>query len=63
MMTQTVTNDRASVAKPVSRQRSRMPATVSARHWRGTLDCSRAYIGRLDAEGVIQQQGDGFPLD
>jgi phage terminase Nu1 subunit (DNA packaging protein) len=27
------------------------------------LDCSRAYIGKLEAEGVIQQHGDGFPLD
>src|SRR6478736_4080630 len=27
------------------------------------LDCSRAYIGKLEAEGVIQRQGDGFPLD
>ena len=27
------------------------------------LDCSRTYIGKLGAEGVIQRQGDGFPLD
>jgi hypothetical protein len=27
------------------------------------LDCSRAYIGNLEAEGVIQRYGDGFPLD
>ena len=27
------------------------------------LDCSRAYIGKLEAEGVIQRKGDGFPLD
>lgn len=27
------------------------------------LDCSRTYIGKLDAEGVIQRQGDTFPLD
>jgi hypothetical protein len=26
------------------------------------LDCSRAFIGKLE-EGVIQRQGDGFPLD
>jgi hypothetical protein len=25
------------------------------------LDCSRAYIGKLEAEGVIQRQGGGFP--
>jgi len=27
------------------------------------LDCSRTYISKLEAEGVIQRQGDGFPLD
>jgi len=27
------------------------------------LDCSRTYIGKLEAEGVIQRQVDGFPLD
>ena len=27
------------------------------------LDCSRTYIGKLEAEGVIQRQGDGFPFD
>ena len=27
------------------------------------LDCTRTYIGKLEAEGVIQRQGDGFPLD
>ena len=27
------------------------------------LDCSRAYIGKLEAEGVIQRQGGSFPLD
>src|SRR6516165_8261049 len=27
------------------------------------LDCSRAYIGKLEAEGVIRRQGDSFPLD
>jgi hypothetical protein len=26
-------------------------------------DCSRTCIGKLEAEGVIQRQGDGFPLD
>src|SRR4029453_5098600 len=25
--------------------------------------CSRTHIGKLEAEGVIQRQGDGFPLD
>ena len=62
-MTETVGIDRSSVAKPVSRPRSRKPATVSASALALHLDCSRTYIGKLEAEGVIQRQGDGFPLD
>jgi hypothetical protein len=62
-MTETVAIDRPAVAKPVSRPRSRKPATVSASALALHLDCSRAYIGKLEAEGVIQRQGDGFPLD
>jgi hypothetical protein len=62
-MAETVTIDRASVAKPVSRPRFREPATVSASALAQHLDCSRTYIGKLEAEGVIQRQGDGFPLD
>ena len=27
------------------------------------LDCTRTYIGKLEAEGVIQRQSSGFPLD
>jgi len=34
-------------------------ASALARH----LDCSRAYVDKLEAEGVIKRQGDGFPLD
>jgi hypothetical protein len=58
-MTETV----APVANPAPRPRSRKPATVSASALALHLDCSRTYIGRLEAEGVIQRQGDGFPLD
>jgi hypothetical protein len=43
------------VAKPISRSRSRKPATVSASALALHLDCR--------AERVIQRQGDGFPLD
>jgi hypothetical protein len=57
------TIDRPSVAKPVSRPRSRKPATVSASALALHLDCSRTYIGKLEAEGVIRRHGDGFPLD
>jgi len=62
-MAETVSIDRSSVAKPVSRPRSRKPAIVSASALALHLDCSRTYIGKLEAEGVLQRQGDGFPLD
>ena len=39
------------------------PRPSARRHWRLHLDCSRTYIGKLKAEGVILRQGDGFPLD
>src|SRR6476646_3147675 len=62
-MTETVANDRPHVAKPIPRPRSTKPATVSASALAQHLDCSRTYIGKLEAEGVIQRQGDGFLLD
>ena len=40
-----------------------MTETVSASALALHLDCSRTYVGKLEAEGVIQRQGDGFPLD
>jgi hypothetical protein len=60
-MAETVTIARPPVA--VSRPRSRKPTTVSASALAQHLDCSRTYIVKLEAEGVIQRQGDGFPLD
>ena len=62
-MPETVAIDRPPVAKPVSRPRFRKSATVSASALAQHLDCSRTYIGKLEAEGVIQRQGDSFPLD
>ena len=62
-MTEAVSSDGSSVAKPASRRRSAKPATVSASALAQHLDCSRTYIGKLEADGVIQQQGNGFPLD
>jgi hypothetical protein len=62
-MAETASIDGPPVAKPVSRPRSRKPAPVSASALALHLDCSRTYIGKLEAEGVIQRQGDGFPLD
>ena len=59
-MTDAVASDRPPVA---SRSRSRKLATVSVSALALHLDCSRAYIGKLEAEGVIQRQGDGFPPD
>src|SRR6266481_3361996 len=44
-MAETVTIDRPSVAKLVSRPRSKKPATVSASALALHLDCSRSYIG------------------
>jgi hypothetical protein len=40
-----------------------MTKTVSAAALALHLDCTRTYIGKLEAEGVIQRQGDGYPLD
>jgi len=46
------------------RPRSRKAAdAVSASALAQHLDCARAYMSKLEAEGVIQRQGDGFPLD
>jgi hypothetical protein len=53
-MTETAANDRPPIANGA--------ATVSASALALHLDCSRAYIG-LEAEGVIQRQSRGFPLD
>ena len=55
MPEETVTVDRP----PVTNGAATVSASALALH----LDCSRTYIGKLEAEGVIQQQGDGFPLD
>jgi hypothetical protein len=52
-MTATVTIDRPSVAKPVFRPRSKKLSTVSASALAQHFDCSRTYIGKLEAEGVI----------
>jgi hypothetical protein len=43
--------------------RSAKPSTVSASALALHLDCSRTYILKLESEGVLQRQGDGFPLD
>jgi hypothetical protein len=54
-MPETVAVDRLPVAKGA--------ATVSASALALHLDCTRTYIGKLEAEGVVQRQGDGFLLD
>jgi hypothetical protein len=54
-MPETVTVD----GPPVANEAATVSASALAQH----LDCSRTYIGKLEAEGVIQRQGDGFPLD
>jgi hypothetical protein len=62
-VTEAVSSDGSPFAKPIPRPRSVKPATVSTSALAAHLDCSRAYIGKLEAEGVIQRQVDGFPLD
>ena len=62
-MTETVSSDGSSFAKPVARRRSAKTATVSASALAQHLDCSRTYVSKLEADGVIQRQGDGFPLN
>ena len=62
-MTEAVTIARPPVDKPVSRWRSAEPATVNASALALHFHRSRTHSGRLEAEGVIQRHGDGFPLD
>jgi len=50
-------------SQTLSLDRAAKPATVSASALAQHLACSRAYLGKLEAEGVIQRQGDGFSLD
>ena len=45
-----------STAIPKARHRQRIELALH-------LDCSRTYLGKLEAEGLIQRQGNGFPLD
>src|SRR5712671_2006142 len=65
LMTETITIDRPPVAKPVSRPRSRKPVTVSASAMAAHLDCTRAYIRKLEGEGVQHRApgGSGFDVD
>ena len=51
------------MAETISINRPSEPATVSASVLAQHLDCSRTYIGKLEADGVIQRQGDSFPLN
>src|SRR5258707_9576012 len=64
LMTETVGTDRPPDTKP-SRPRARKPATVSASALAQHLDCSRTYIGKLEAEGVLHRapDGSGFDID
>lgn len=54
-MSRRQTRDRPPVAKGA--------ATVSASALALHIDVSHTYVAKLEAEGVIQRQGDGFPLD
>src|SRR4030081_2601415 len=44
---------------PVANETVTVSASALALH----LDCSRTYVGKLEAEGVIQRHGDSFLLD
>jgi hypothetical protein len=55
-MTETVGTDRPPVGEPISRPRSRKPATVSASALAQHLDYSRTYVAKLEAEGVFKLQ-------
>jgi hypothetical protein len=63
LMAETVTIDCPSVASRSMRRSSGAGKRPSPRRLALHLDCSRTYIGKLEAEGVIQRQGDGFSLD
>ena len=52
-----MTETAAPIAKPVSRPRSRKPATVSVSALAKHLDVARAYIAKLEAEGAVQGFG------
>lgn len=48
-------------AKPMATRS--VSGTVTASALAAHLDCSRAHIRRLEADGVLHRDGDGFPLD
>ncbi len=48
----------AETVHPASRSLSKNCATVRASALALHVDCSRTYIGKLEAEGVIQRKGD-----
>ena len=59
LMTDTVTIDHPAKSQP----RSAKPATVSASALALHLDCSRTYIAKLEAEGVLHRAPDGSGFD
>ena len=60
----TRTIDRPPAARAaVSRVRSTKSPTVSASALALHLDCSRTYVGKLEAEGVLHRGPDGVGFD
>ncbi|QHO72330.1 hypothetical protein ACH79_06505 [Bradyrhizobium sp. CCBAU 051011] len=51
-MTESVTAD----SLPIAKEAAAVSASALAPH----VDCTRTYIGKLEAERMIQRQGDGF---
>jgi len=63
-MTEAIAVGRAlNVDEAVARPLAATPQSVGASALAQHLDCSRTYIGKLEAEGVIQRQGYRFPVD
>jgi hypothetical protein len=62
-MAETVSIDRPSVAKPVSRPRSRKPAVVSASALALHLDCSMTYVVKLSRRVCRACDWPGFDQD
>jgi hypothetical protein len=57
--TPTANKRRRGIGGPIAPKSVTVSAVALARH----LDCNRTYIQKLEAEGVLHRDGDGFPLD
>ena len=58
-MTETTVIDRPTPSRSTKTKASTVSVSALSRH----LDCSQAYVRKLEAEGVLQRIGTGFALD